>query len=113
MQPKSFTVTATAGGNTYSPVVVVDTYNDPCNIALGIVVTGSALYTVQHNFTDPRTTNLNTVLSAGWMDHQFLVNQTTTSAGNYAFPPAAIRLSLGAAATATAVFTVIQGGPNG
>jgi len=109
MQPKVFTVTASAGGTSNSPVYVVDTYNVPANIALGVVVTGSASYTVQHNFTDPRTTNLNT-LTTGWMDHQYLLNMTTTSAGNYAFPPAGIRLQLGAAASATATFTIIQAG---
>lgn len=111
MQPHTFSVTASAGGITYSPVYVVDTFNNPTTIGLGVVVTGSASYTVQHTFTDPRTTNLNDINAATWINHQFLVNQTTTSAGNYAFPPTAIRLALAAAASATASFTVIQAGP--
>jgi len=113
MKPKSFTVDATAGGNSYSPAYTIDTYNNPCNIGMSVVVSGSVGYTVQHTFTDPRTNNLNdlTANQSTWINHQYLINQTTTSAGNYAFPPSAIRLLVSGGTTGQAIFNIIQGGP--
>ncbi len=110
MYPKLFTVNATAGGNSVSPAYVVDTYNNPTTIALIVDVSGSVGYTVQDTAVDPRTTNLNTA-SVSWQNHQYLVNQTTASAGNYAFPPAAIRI-LVSAGTGQVTFTIIAAGPS-
>lgn len=111
MRAKRFTVTASAGGPTYSPVYPIDTWNNPCNIGLGVEVTGSALYTVQHTFANPWSQNLNTV-SAVWYSHATLVSGTSNADGNYAFPPRAIRLLLSSAAAATATLTIQQAGPD-
>lgn len=110
MQRKLFTVDATAGGNSVSPVWVVDTFNNPCNIALEVGVSGSVGYTVQHTLADPRTINLNTNATVTWLNHQYLLNMTTASAGNYAFPPTGIRL-LVSAGTGQATFRIVQAGP--
>lgn len=112
MRQKNFTVTASAGGTTYSRAYPIDTYNNPCNIGIGVVVTGSALYDVQHTFTDPFVIDLNSSAAAGtWLNNSTLSSASTNSDTNYAFPPRAIRLGLRAAASATAVISIVQAGP--
>ena len=115
MKPKSFTIVASAGGTTYSPAWPVDTFNDPCNIGIGVTVlygTGSAVYDVQHTFTDPGRVNLNSSPTAGvWLNNTTLVSGTANGDTNYAFPPAAIRFALRAAASASITGTIIQAGP--
>lgn len=124
MKPKSFTVVGSTGGPTYSPVFVVDTFNDPCNIGIGVTVSGAeSIADVQHTFTDPRTTNLNTVSAAPWINNATLVSATQANTANgsvdtnYAFAPAAIRLRVRALTSAGAgnavTMTVIQAGPEG
>lgn len=110
MYRKFFSIDATAGGNSISPVWVVDTYNNPCNIGLECRVSGTVGYTVQFTMVDPRTTDLNTNANVTWLNHQYLVNQTTTSAGNFAFPPSAIRAVV-SAGTGQLSFRIVQAGP--
>lgn len=110
MRPKAFVVNATAGGVTYSPVFVVDSFNTPCNIGIGVIVSGSVVYDIQHSFVDPRTTNLNTSGTTGWFNNDVLTSATVSDDTNYAFPPAAIRLAL-RAGTGQATVTIIQAGP--
>lgn len=110
MQPKSFTVTGSAGGASVSPVFVVDTYNVPCNIGIGVVVSGTVVYDVQHTFADPRTVNLNIPSNATWLNNDVLVSATTTDDTNYAYPPSGIRLSLRAASSGQATISIIQAG---
>lgn len=111
MRPFTTTVIATAGGPTYSPVYVVDHWTDPCNIAIGVDVVTTALYTVQHTFADPFTINLNVASAATWYPNEILVSANATNDTNYAFPPSAIRLKLYPANTGSAIMTIIQAGP--
>lgn len=110
MKPFTQTVTATAGGITYSKAFVVDRNLNPINIGIGVTVTGSAIYTVQHTFADPFSVDLHNPTTATWLNNDFLASATTNDDTNYAFAPSAIRLALSSAAAATAVFTVIQAG---
>lgn len=109
MQPKSFTIVGSAGGASVSPVYVVDTYQVPCNIGIGVVVSGTVVYDVQHTFANPQTTNLNTA-TVTWLNNDVLVSGTSTDDTNYAFPPSAIRLSLRAASSGQATINIIQAG---
>lgn len=111
MRSKTFTVTASAGGVTYSPAFTVDTYGNPCNIGIGVVVTGSALYDVQHTFSDPWSTNLSISSNGTWLNNEILTSAATSDDTNYAFPPRAIRLAMRAAASATGTITIQQAGP--
>lgn len=111
MRPKSFTVTASAGGSSTSPAYPIDTYNNPTTIGIGVIVTGSALYDVQHTFSDPWAANLNVLTNGTWLNNDFLSSASTNDDTNYAFPPRAIRLNLRAAASATATITIQQAGP--
>lgn len=122
MRVKTFTVVGTAGGPTYSPVWAVDTYNNPCNIGIGVVVSGPlAIADVQHTFGDPWSLNLNTVSAAAWINNSTLTSATQANGingatdTNYAFPPRAIRLRVRALASASvgeqATITIQQAGP--
>lgn len=119
MRAKTFTVTASAGGTTYSPAYPIDTYNNPCNIGIGVTVvygTTSALYDVQHTFSDPWAINLNTNPTANteatgvWANNATLTSASTTGDTNYAFPPRAIRFALRAAASAQITGHIQQAG---
>lgn len=110
------TVVATAGGNTFGKAFVVDTWNNPCNIGIGVNIDfglggGSAIYSVQHTFDDPFTINLSNPALGTWLDNDTLVSANASNDTNYAFPPTAIRLKVYPAASAQCTMTVIQAGP--
>lgn len=124
MRPKSFTVVGSAGGVSVSPAFVVDRFNNPTNIGIGVVVSGNnTIADVQHTFADVTSLNINSAVSAvAWINHATLVSATQSGApngaydGNYAFAPTAIRLRVRALASAgtdeQAVFTINQAGPD-
>lgn len=93
--------------NAVSPTVVMDYNFAPFNVGLGVEITGTINYGLQHTFDavfDP------TVLYATYVffDHPSIVAQTTSKDGNYAAPVVGIRLivnSVTAGATVQANFT--------
>lgn len=122
MRMKSYLVTASAGGTTYSPAYPIDTYGNPTSIGIGVDIvygTTSALYDVQHTFDDPGVINLNTsptgnsITTGIWHNNSALTSASTNGDTNYAFPPRAIRLALRAAASAQCRINIIQAGPEG
>lgn len=123
MRSKSFTVQGSAGGQSVSPVFIVDNYNNPCNIGVGVVVSGANIVAdVQHTFANWASVNLNASASAAaWINNATLVSATQASNPNgatdtnYAFGPTAIRLRVRAMASAgtneQATITIQQAGP--
>jgi len=120
MREKTFTVISSAGGTTYSPAYPIDTYNNPCNIGIGVTLlygVGSAVYDVQHTFSDPGSINLNlnptanTEATGVWINNSTLSSATATGDTNYAYPPRAIRFALRAAASASITGHIVQAGP--
>ncbi len=120
MRRKTFTVTASAGGTTYSPAYAIDTYNNPTDVGIQVNViygTGSALYDVQDTSSDPWTINLNadpvsnTAATGIWNNNATLTSAGTNGNTNYIAPPAAVRLALRAAVSAQVQVTIIQAGP--
>lgn len=122
MRGKTFTVVGSTGGPTYSPVFVVDTFNNPANIGIGVIVSGNiTVADVQHTFAEPGSTNLNVVSAVAWWPNATLVSATQANSTNgvvdtnYAFPPTAIRLRVRALASAgtneRATITIVQAGP--
>lgn len=120
MRAKTFTVVASAGGTTYSPAYPIDTFNNPTGIGIGVYIlygVGSAVYDVQHTFTDPWSVNLNanptgsTSTTGIWLNNTTLASATQNGDTNYAFPPRAIRFALRAAASASIQGTIQQTGP--
>lgn len=119
MRQKSYTVTSSAGGTTYSPAYPIDTYNNPTDIGIGVQViygTTSAVYDVQHTFSDPFAINLNanpignSAATGIWENNATLTSATATGDTNYAFPPRAIRFALRAAASAQITGNIVQAG---
>lgn len=124
MRPKTFIVVGSTGGPTYSPVYPVDTYPVPCNIGIGVVVSGNnTIADVQHTFSDPWGINLNVVSAGVWINNATLTSATAqnningATDTNYAFPPRAIRLRVRALTSAgageAASITIQQAGPIG
>lgn len=122
MRPKTYTVVGSTGGPTYSPAYPIDTYNNPCNIGVGVTVSGAeTIADVQHTFTDPYAVNLNVVSAGVWVNNATLVSATAANNingatdTNYIAPPRAIRLRVRAFASAgtgnAATITIQQAGP--
>ncbi len=83
-----------------SPTVVLDHYN-AAGIALGVVVSGTATYTVQHTFQDTSAQVWKDgyswdAVDGTWINHDSsdLVSATATADGNYAFIPEACRVTI-------------------
>lgn len=121
MRAKTFTVVGSAGGPAYTPAWIVDSFNNPCCIAVGAVVSGAeSVADVQFTFADWSTINLNSVSAAPWQNDATLVSATQANNANYAttnyaFPPVALRgrvRALASAGTGNRVtFTFQQAGP--
>lgn len=76
-------------------------------ISLGVDVTGTINYTVQHCLEDIRKASPSTLT---WWPHATLVSKTADADGNYASPVTATRLLINSlTATATIDFQIIQG----
>lgn len=93
-------------GTGVSTVAVVDHYQVPFNIGLGLVISGTITVSIQHTFDNI----LDSAVTPTWFNHATIVGVTTNQDGNYAFPIRAIRLNA-TAGTGTATLTIIQAGP--
>jgi len=95
------TVSKTGVGS--SAALVMNTNISPFNVGFGVVVTGTATYTVQHTFDDPA------VGFTTWFSHPTVAAQTTNYDGNYAFPVTGIKV-LVTSGDGTATMNLIQAG---
>ena len=80
----------------------------PFNVGIGVVVSGTVNYTVQHTFDDIWATGYD-ASTGNWFNHSSLASQAGNSDGNYAFPVTAVRLTVNSG-SGTATMTVIQAG---
>jgi hypothetical protein len=101
---RSITVTVTGAGSSAPIPMNLDT--SPFNVGFG-VIPSSANYTVQHSFDNPLVEGYSAA-AATWFNHPTIASQTTNQDGNYAFPVAAIRLTVNSGTSAT--MTLIQAG---
>lgn len=109
MQPVSVTVSTSGASSNWIPL---DTYNTPVNIGLYVTVTGTARYTVQHTPVNVGLLGTAAVTAGAIFNHETLVSATASDDSNYAFPIAAVRLTLVSADTnGSATLYIIQGGP--
>jgi len=104
-------IRVTVGSQTVSAPIPLDTYADPFNVGLAVVMSAGAslTYTVQHTFDDVFAKTFDPA-TATWFSHATLVTKTASSDGNYAFPVTATRLNVTIWASGTATLTVIQAG---
>jgi hypothetical protein len=107
MREKTFTVSASSGGNSHSGIFVTDPQLNPFNVGFGAVVATTCKYTVQHTFQNPLTASANGLT---WFPHEFVVAASANIDGNYAFPVRAIRVEASAANEGGVSVTFIQSG---
>lgn len=104
MRPVRVTVT----GVDVSAPIPIDQYLNPTNIGLGVVISATATYTVEHTFDDVWDENFNPA-TATWFPHPTLDGLTANADGNLAFPPTAVRLNV-SASTGDVTLNLIQAG---
>lgn len=80
------TVAKTGEGS--SAPIVIDTNKNPVNIGFAVIKDGTVNYTVQHTFDDPA------VGFSVWFNHPTVAAQIANADGNYAFPVAAVRVTM-------------------
>jgi hypothetical protein len=107
MKGQTYTVAASAGGNSHSGIFVPDTHLHPFSIGFGGVITTTAKWTIQHTFQDPLQT---TAAGLTWFPHEFVVAASANDDGNYSHPVAGIRVEISAADTGSVSVTFIQAG---
>jgi hypothetical protein len=95
-------------GEGSSSIVPMDTYQNPFNVTIKVVVSGTVTYTVQSTNDDIQ----NAAVTPSWDNHPTLAGLTIAGLGNYAFPVTGIRLNITAGA-GTATMTVQQAGMPG
>lgn len=103
---RAITITKTGAGS--SSVAPLDTYRNPFNVGLGIVVSGTVNYTIQHTFDDIYDSSITPV----WFSHPTLLSLTANADGNYAFPVRAVKILVNSGA-GSATATIIQAGMPG
>lgn len=94
-----------AGASAVSPM---NLNTSPFNVGFGVIVSGTANYTVQHTFDDVFSPTFNPS-TATWFDHPTIASQAATADGNYAFPVTGIRLLVNSGG-GTATLVLLQAG---
>lgn len=94
----------TKSGTGTSAWIPMDYKQNPFNVGMGIVVSGTVTYTIEHTFDEVFDPNVTPTAFA----HSTLASQTTNKDGNYAFPIRAIRIN-NTAGTGTTTLTILQG----
>jgi hypothetical protein len=85
-----------------------DLHTAPGNIALGVVISAPATYTVQYTYDDVFSPTFNPA-TATWFPHATLAALSANGDGNFAFTPSGCRLNQTAGA-GSAILTVRQSG---
>lgn len=101
-------IVLTRTGTGVTAVAPLDTYVSPFNIGMGVVVSGTVNYTVQHTFDNVQAPGYSAA-SGNWFNHPTMTGLTGSQDGNYAFPVAAIRVNV-ASGTGVVTLTAIQAG---
>lgn len=112
----SVSASATLGVNTMdigwnavavSKAIPLSYINETFSVGMGITVTGTVNYTIQHTFTDVFN---NVTTSQNWFNHSTLTSKTASADGNYAFNIFATRLEINSVtAGATVTWEILQG----
>ena len=103
---RAIVITKTGTGS--SATVPTNINTSPFNIGIGVVVSGTVSYSIQHTFDDV----FDATVTPTWFNHTSLAAQSASADGNYAFPVRGIKLLIiSGAGTATA--TLLQAGIGG
>lgn len=90
---------------TTSAWIPLDYKQNPFNVGFGVVLSGTATYTIQHTFDDV----FNSTIIPTAFDHDTVAGKTTNEDGNYAFPVRAVRLNVTVWTSGTITATFLQG----
>lgn len=101
MRPTSVSRSA-AGTSAWIPV---DYRQNPFNIGLGLVISGTLTADVEHTFDDVFDSSVTPTA----FKHDTMTGKSANDDGNYAFPIRAIRLNLTAYTSGSATLTILQG----
>lgn len=93
----------TVGSATSSNWIPCNIQQEDFKVSLGLEVTGTGTYKVQHTFD-----NIQTDTSPTAFDHSVLVGIVASTDSNYAFPVRAIRLTCTSYTTGSATLKIIQ-----
>ena len=112
----SVTVSATTGADTFDigwtdvcvgPTFPLNWRQTDFQVSLGVDISGTINYTVQHCLEDIRKANPSTLT---WWPHSTLASKTADTDGNYASPVTATRLLVNSSTSgATVAFQIVQG----
>lgn len=111
MRPVIFTLSDASGGTKTSNVYPPDNYVSPFNVAISVLVTGTATYTVQYTFDNVFSATYNPA-TGNWTNHPSLTAQTATKDSNIAYPVTGVRITQTAGA-GSVICTFIQAGGGG
>jgi hypothetical protein len=103
---RAIIVSQTGAGS--SATIPLDTYANPFNVGIGVVVTGTVNYTIQHTFDDVQDAAITPV----FFSQPALLALSANADGNYAFPVRGIKILVNSGA-GTATATIIQAGMPG
>lgn len=101
-------VVVTQQGAGSSATVPLDHYQNPFQVGIGVVVSGTVNYTIQHTFDDI----FDAAVTPTWFSHPTLASLAANADGNYAFPIRAVKVLVNSG-TGSATATVIQAGMPG
>lgn len=88
-----------------SAAVPVDPRQAAFGIGMGLVITGTGTYKVQHTFDNIQ----DSTVTPTWFDHSSMTAKTANTDGNYAFPIRAIRLTCTAYTSGGGTLRILQG----
>jgi hypothetical protein len=101
-------IVLTRTGSGSSNVAPMETYLNPFNVGIGVVVSGTVNYTIQHTFDNVQDPSV----TPTWFSHPTLASLAANADGNYAFPVTAIKVLVNSG-TGTATATLVQAGMPG
>ena len=111
MRPVTYALSDASLAVKTSGVYPPDNYVSPFNVAISVVVTGSATYTVQYTFDDVFAAGYNPA-TGNWTDHPTLTGQNATKDSNIAYPVTGVRIKQ-TAGSGSVLCTFIQAGGGG
>ena len=86
--------------------MVVDNAKLTTNIAIGVVSTGTATFSVQHTYSDV----LDPLVTPVWFNLSTITAATANAEGSYSVPIVAVRLNVTAWTSGTVTMNMIQAG---
>ncbi len=103
---RPFVLTKTGSGS--SATGPLDPSISPFNVGIGVVVSGTVNYTIQHTFDNIQDASV----TPTWFSHPTLASLTANADGNYAFPVTAVKVLVNSG-TGSATATFLQAGTPG